>query len=177
MKFESNQLLDDLSKLTNANISAAEEFSKLSLEQLNFRAKEDSWSILECLEHLNLYGNFYIPEIEKAIKKSNSKPAEIFKSGWAGNYFAESMKPKEKLNKMSTFKDKNPLGSKLDTKVIDKFLDQQKNMLYLLKKAKEVNLNKIRTSITLPILTFKLGDTFRFVIYHNERHIVQAKCI
>jgi hypothetical protein len=35
------------------------------------------------------------------------------------------MLPKEKLNKMKTFKDKNPLNAVLDKTVINKFIDQQ----------------------------------------------------
>ena len=175
MKFKTKDLLEELTQLTKENISAAEEFSKLSTEQLNYRQREDSWSILECLEHLNLYSDFYIPEIDSVIKKSKHQSSEIFKSGWLGNKFANDMKPKDKLNKMGTFKDKNPLGSSLDSSAIEKFINQQNQMLELIEKAKNVNLNKLRTKITLPILTFKLGDTFRFVIYHNQRHIVQAK--
>jgi hypothetical protein len=48
-------------------------------------------------------------------------------------------------------------------------------MLKLLETASTKNLTKIKTAITLPLLKFRLGDTFRFVIYHNERHIVQAQ--
>ena len=77
---------------------------------------------------------------------------------------------------MNTFKSKNPIYSQLDkNQVIETFLQQQKQFLELLTIAKEKNLTKIKTSITLPILKFRLGDTFRFVIYHNERHVVQAK--
>ncbi|MGA4923361.1 hypothetical protein, partial [Bacillus subtilis] len=78
----------------------------------------------ECLEHLNLYAKFYLPEIENAIQKTKSKRQEEFKSGFWGNYFAKSMLPKEKLNKMKTAKDKNPLNSKLDKNVIENFIAQ-----------------------------------------------------
>jgi hypothetical protein len=77
---------------------------------------------------------------------------------------------------MNTFKSKNPIQSNLDKeKVILDFINQQKKFLDLLSIASEKNLTKIKTSLTLPLLKFRLGDTFRFVIYHNERHIVQAK--
>ncbi len=86
------------------------------------------------------------------------------------------MLPKEKLNKMKTFKSKNPIYSTLNSQqVIDSFLAHQRKLLELLTIAKEKNLTKIKTAITLPLLQFRLGDTFRFTIYHNERHIVQAK--
>lgn len=86
------------------------------------------------------------------------------------------MLPKEDMKTMKTFKSKNPNASKLNKKnVLLTFIQLQKELLGYLELSKTKNLDKIRTKITLPLLTFKLGDTFRFVIYHNERHIVQAK--
>jgi len=54
---------------------------------------------LECLEHLNVYDEFYLPEIEKTINSAKNKSEFIFKSGILGNYFAESMIPKTYINK------------------------------------------------------------------------------
>ena len=39
------------------------------------------------------------------------------------------MLPKQRLNKIKTFKDKNPLNSRLDIKVIDEFINQQTKMI------------------------------------------------
>src|SRR5690606_11364077 len=101
-----------------------------------------------------------------------------FKSGVLGGYFAKSMLPKEKLNKMKTFKDKDPMGSKLDKTSIDRFISQQAQILNLLDKSREIDLNKTKTAISISkLIKLKIGDTFRVVIYHNERHIVQANKI
>ncbi|MNF05884.1 hypothetical protein D3C80_2057150 [compost metagenome] len=85
---------------------------------LNWRATAESWSVLECLQHLNLYGHFYIPEIGNAIAKSRHAATATFNSGWLGNYFANSMLPKAKLNKMKTFMAMNPIHSTLDKTVM-----------------------------------------------------------
>ena len=178
MKIPTKQLINDLKKITEGNLSFAENLLNESEEKLNFRLSEKSWSILECLEHLNLYGKFYIPEISKRIKKSDTKSTEIFNSGILGNYFAKSMLPKDNLNKMKTFKSMNPIHSNLDEKVLNEFIIQQKQMINLLNDAENVDLNKIKTSISISsLIKLKLGDTFRFVIYHNQRHIEQAKKI
>src|SRR5690606_40982799 len=110
------------------------------------------------------------------IESSSTKTEKVFKRGWIGNYFAQSMLPKEKLNKMNTFKAMNPIHSNLNKAVIDVFIDQQNQILKLLTAAEHINLNKVKTSISITkMIKLKLGDTFRFMIYHNERHIVQAK--
>lgn len=175
---ESIALINDLINRTKNNIERVEKLKELTLEQLNYRNSIDSWSILECIEHLNLYGDFYLPEIQKQIKNSKHKASEKFKSGFFGNYFAKSMLPKEKLNKMKTFKDKNPIGSCLNSNTLQRFLTQQNKLLLLLQQASKVNLNKTKTAISITnLIKLKLGDTFRVVIYHNQRHILQAEKI
>ena len=176
MKIKSEQLISELLEITRNNINYAESLKTKSAEELNWRKKEGSWSVLECLEHLNLYGDFYNPEIQKVIQKASIKSVPYFKSGLLGNYFAESMLPKKGFKKMKTFKDKNPLGSNLNRKVIQRFIDQQVQLIELLNKATGVNLNKVKTAISITkLIKLKLGDTFRFVINHNIRHLEQVK--
>lgn len=176
MKILSKQLLDDLKVITEQNIQFTENLLNEADEKLNFRLSEKSWSVLECLEHLIRYGNFYIPEISKRIEISDTKSTDIFNSGVLGNYFANSMLPKEKLNTMKTFKSMDPLHSKLDKSVLNEFIAQQKQLIHLLNDAENMDLNKVRTSISITkLIQLKLGDTFRFVIYHNLRHVEQAK--
>jgi hypothetical protein len=172
----STELLQDLLERTQENKNKAEGYNTLPLETLNWKSSPDSWSILECLEHLNRYGDYYIPEIEKRITASTHKPSKIFKSGWLGNYFANSMLPKEKLNRMKTFKSMDPKGSSLDKGVLSKFIVQQQAIANLLNKSKEVDLTKTKTGISISKwIKLRLGDTFRVVIYHNQRHLVQAE--
>lgn len=178
MVVESEILIRDLIERTQVNINQAEKFKLLKIEQLDWRSGENNWSILECFEHLNLYGYFYIPEIEKKINSSKTLPKLKFSSGILGNIFAKSMLPKEKLNKMKAFKNKNPIRRKLDKKTIEGFILQQEQLLDLLDKSRKINLNKTKTAISVSKwIKLKLGDTFRVVVYHNERHIVQANAI
>jgi len=128
------------------------------------------------LEHLNLFGDFYLGEIEKRIKKAKHSPTKLYKSGWFGNYFANSMLPKNgKIRKMKTFRDKDPINSKLTQTTIERFLQQQYRMIELLNRAQYVNMYKVKTSITIPLVKLRLGDSFRVVIYHNQRHMLQAE--
>jgi hypothetical protein len=88
------------------------------------------------------------------------------------------MAPKENLNKMNTFKDKNPIHSFLDKKVLEVFLTQQSELLEALEMSHQVSLNKVRIGTTLSrLIRLKLGDTFRFFINHQMRHIEQINKI
>tara|TARA_R110002049_G_scaffold174462_3_gene341656 strand:- start:11939 stop:12496 length:558 start_codon:yes stop_codon:yes gene_type:complete len=176
MNITSEALISELIELTRQNINEAEQLNQKSINELNWKLDEKTWSVLEAIEHLNLYGDFYLPEIENCMDKSNKTSEAYYKPGLLGDYFAKSMLPKEKLNKMNTFKSKNPNGSYLDKSTLKHFLSQQEKTLHILNKARNVSLNKTKVSTTLgKLVKLKLGDTLRVVIYHNQRHIVQAE--
>lgn len=176
MKISTTELLDDLKDRTQKHLQYAQILLQRPESELNFRISADSWSSLECLEHLNRYGDFYIPEINYRISSSKTSSKAVFRSGILGNYFAHSMMPKDKLNKMKTLKTMNPIHSQLNKNVVDEFIKQQKQILELLEKAGYIDLEKTKTGISISkLITLKLGDTFRFVIYHNARHIAQVK--
>lgn len=177
MKVAAHLLIEDLMARTKANLDAAGEFEKLSNEELNWKSNPESWSVLECIEHLNLYGDYYLPEIKKRMQQAaTQKTSSEFKSGLLGNYFAKNMLPKEKLHNIKTFKDKNPVNSQLTRAVLGRFVEQQKTLLDLLEQAREQDLSKVKTGISISkFIKLRLGDTFRILVYHNQRHIVQAK--
>lgn len=176
MKIASPQLLNDLTNLTHQHLSFIQPLEALPDQVLTQKADATSWSALECIEHLNRYGHFYLPEISKRIAETRTEAVPVFKSGWLGNYFANSMWPKEQLNKMKTFAAMNPLNSNVGPSVIGTFIFQLQTLLDLLQQCRSVNLNAIKTSISISsLIKLKLGDTLRVVIYHNERHIRQIK--
>lgn len=179
MQVKINYLIDDLLKRVEKSTVSAQKLKQLSADELNFKKSANSWSILECIEHLNLYGDFYLSEIEKQILAGKSKRSSgIFKSGLIGNYFANAMlvKPNGKIKKMKSPKDKNPCNSKLTIITVDRFLKQQDYLERLLKEARDIDLTKVKTSISLTkFIKLRLGDTFRFLVYHIERHVLQAE--
>ncbi len=173
---QSEKLVQTLIEQTRKIINQAEKLKSLDAPTLSWKADPTSWSMLECLEHLNLYGDFYLPQIEEKIRHSNTKHESEFKNGMLGAYFAKSMLPKEKLNKMKTFKDKNPLNAKLDKAVIDRFINQQIKLLDLLTQSKNVSLNKVKIETSVAsFIKLKLGDTFHFYINHMIRHLKQIE--
>lgn len=181
MKQNQNELVEELKNEVEQSKRQVQSFQGLTLEQLNFKANPQSWSLLECIEHLNLYGDFYLPEIESQQLKAKPIFGEKdFRSGFLGNYFANSMLPKNGVvtNKMNTFKDKNPSNSNLNITVIDRFLKQQDHLIHLLIQSKNLNLTLVKTGISIsPFIRIRLGDTYRFLINHQKRHFLQMQNI
>ncbi len=171
---QAENLIQTLIEQTVHITGQVEKYKSYDMYTLTWRENQTSWNILECLAHLNLYGNFYLPQIENKIKNTSTQADLAFKPGLLGNYFAKAMLPKEKPNKMKTFKNMNTLHTTLDKTVIDTFISQQGKMLALLHEAGNVSLNHVKISTSLSsVIKLKLGDTFRFLINHISRHVNQ----
>jgi len=180
MKATQKDVIRELSAITTRIVESATSYILLDDSMLFEHLAPQKWSMAECLEHLNLYGDFYIPVIRDFISQhSDVHPRRVFQSGFWGNYFAKSMKVNQAgtpAMKMKTFKDKNPIGMTIDRSVLERFIRQQENYLELLTLADriDINLNGIPITIT-GLIRLRLGDALRFTIYHNERHWIQAE--
>jgi hypothetical protein len=169
------QLLEALQADVRKIILAATRLLQEDNELLIQSPAENKWSAAQVIAHLNSYGRYYLPAIESGMSK-NYPAAENFKAGWLGDYFTKVMKPGTK--KMQSPKDHRPKPVMQSKPEIDEFLKQQQLLLELLEKAKQTNIGKIRIPISLAkFVKLKLGDTFRFLIVHQQRHFVQIKNI
>lgn len=178
-KIRTIELVEQLADDTRKVILEANRLLQTDPGILTEQPAEDKWSVVQVFEHLNSYGRYYLPELESAIMNSRHKPEEWYTAGWLGDYFTRSMLPSSKgtvTNKMKSPRDHRPKVD-LDSKpVIDEFLHQQQRLLSLLEKAKSVNISKARVPISLTrLIKLKVGDTFRFLIAHEQRHFVQVQ--
>ena len=178
MKSEARiELIDRLEAELDRQINIiVREFQNLSDEELNRVGENEGWSIAQNLEHLNLYFDYYNPAIRDALNSSKQDlSAEQFKSGWLGNYFTQSMDYRTQ-KKVKAFKDYIPSAKLNSAKVVQTFIQNEEELLQLIRRAKSYNLTKIRVAISLTKwIKMRLGDVFQFVIMHNERHVVQAQ--
>lgn len=70
----------------------------------------------------------------------------------------------------------NPIGRKLNKSCLERFVEQQAQLLDFLQQAHNVDLIKTKTKISISrFIKLRLGDTLQFVVFHNQRHIYQAK--
>lgn len=175
-KYNSTDLFNELQADVRALLSRVAELKTEDPGILLQQPVAGKWSVIQVLEHLNSYGNYYLPALEKALVQD--KPAVVFfKPGWLGDYFTRIMKPNAKgivANKMQTPKGHQPSEKPDAFPVIQTFSSQQLHLLQLLEQAREKNIGKIRVLISLSrFIKMKAGDTFRFFIAHEQRHFVQ----
>lgn len=183
MTHNTTQLLNTLQERSETMLQKAiSTWQMLPPEKLAQSPAPGRWSAAQCLEHLNIYGHHYLPAIEKAIqaaKQRGSRPAPVFRPGWLGAYFTQMMQPQKDgslKSKMQSPRNAVPSAAPNPVAVLAEFIEQQERMLQLLESARGVNLNTIRIPISLATwIRLKLGDTFGFVVAHNERHVLQAE--
>jgi hypothetical protein len=177
-------LLAQLTTDLQAIILQAEKLYDLNDTQFNQKPSPERWSVAECLVHLNYYKNVYLPPLTEAIQRGKSPKQDAYEGGWLGNYFTNMMMPKDGFvkNTMRAPKPSQPTPSQptqsVYTKaVLDEFLAHQRTLLGLLRGAEQVDL--IRTKAPIPTvgawLKLRIGDVFRFLIAHEQRHFIQIK--
>jgi len=175
--FDSVLLIEQLQVETRQLIASATFLKNEDPGALLEQPAPGKWSVIQVLEHVNSYGDYYLPVLENALKQ-NKPAAKEFKSGWLGNYFTNLMLPKqgEVKNKMKAPKNHRPSFHADAKPVVENFLQQQQRLLDLLEEAKTKNIGRIRVPVSLAKwIRLKAGDTFRFLIAHEQRHFVQIE--
>ena len=177
-RISSETLLNTLEEKVEKHLhDAIDVFQNLDAEALLKPAPHGGWSVAQCLEHLNRYGDFYLPEILKKMEQYPKTPASPwFKSTWIGHHFTRMMDPATGKTKLPAFKNYKPQPDLDAHGVVAKFILQQEKLLVLLRDARNADLNQVRIPISIArFMSLKLGDVFQFLIAHNERHLLQAK--
>ncbi len=174
---ETHELISQLETTVEAHIRVAVEvFQNLPATNLLRPSSTGGWSIAQCLEHLNSYGDYYLPEINKALIRSQDvAPKTTYKSGWLGACFTKMMDPAS-AKKMQAFKNHIPAVNLDPDEVVARFIAQQETMLLYLNSARKTDIGATRIPISITkLVRLKTGDVFQFCVAHDARHIAQAK--
>lgn len=178
-KFKSEELIDQLEGDVRQLVAAAEHLQQADAVKLSYPPEQGSWSVAQVLEHLNMYNRYYLPAIERAMVHITKDTNAWFVPGFWGNYFTRMMMPKnvfEIKNKMKAPKNYVPEKGVNVEAVFREFQQHQQKLLQLLEVARRRNLNTIHIPISITkLVRLRLGDTFRFLIAHEQRHMIQAR--
>ena len=177
--WNTSTLLNRLDADARRVLLEAENLKSLSEARLNRAPAPGSWSAAQVLEHLNVYSRYYLPAMEKAVSEAPKTVRSVFNSGWLGNYFADLMQVDKQggvKRKMKAPKMAIP-ASRLDAHaVLEEAIGHQHHLLNLLKIAGAVDLGGARVPISIAkFIRLKLGDTLRFFVAHEVRHMGQWK--
>ncbi len=175
---KSADLLDQLSADTRTILATVIRLRAEDPATLLASPAPGAWSVAQILEHLNSYGRYYLPALERALQQKSAS-TEWYTPGWLGNYFTNLISPTTEgqvKSKMKSPKEHAPAPHIDINPVVETFIAQQHILLGLLEKAKSKNIGTIRVPISISkMIRLKAGDTFRFLVGHEQRHFLQIE--
>nr|GFC79004.1 hypothetical protein [Tanacetum cinerariifolium] len=151
LNLECNQAL----QATTADLrtTVQTEFAPLGPALLTQRLAPTSWSILECLAHLNSYSRYYNAAFAQALAQPSitlvTDPEVTY--SWLGRKSVAMMQPTN-LQKQTALKRLNPLGSQLGVDVLIEFDQHHACLVALLAQAEQADLNRA----AIPVEFFRL---------------------
>lgn len=153
----------------------------LNDDELNTQEAAGKWSILQCLKHLSIANQIYVENIQKAYSKYPPQPEDLYRSHWKGDYFTKMISPRENdvvKNKMKTIKSMDPQQALNPEETINEFFNTHRQLIELIRQSENYSLNRVKVPTALGALVkLRLGDAFRFLLGHLDRHLLQLKRI
>jgi hypothetical protein len=174
------QQADLPSLIAAANLIASEaksKFGHLTTSQLNWKPSPDRWSVGQCFDHLLNANKGYLPIIDSVLagkKRTLLERLPVF-PGLAGKLVLKSVEPATS-RKLKAPKRFEPTRSNISSRVIDDFVDQQRQIVEKMKGTEHLDPEKIViTSPAIAAIPYSLMDAYRIIVAHEHRHFQQAK--
>lgn len=144
------------------------------------KSEDASWSIGECISHINVTGHKYLENLIEAYDKvefSEIEGSGSFTPRILPFLFISLMQPpvKWKIQAPSIFK---PESNRSKEQLLEDFNQLQDQFLSLLNKSKKLDLSRIKLSSPLtPLFRINASECFAILIAHQNRHLWQAEKI
>ncbi|WP_020598076.1 DinB family protein [Spirosoma panaciterrae] len=157
-----------------------QEFASMSDQQLRWKPAPERWSIIECLQHLNLAERFYIRNIQHKVDKlglvQTTPTDQTLQSDWVGKALLFAVDPQVKLKLPAPGMVRPRSAADLiPADVIGQFMNLQTLLRDLLAKAVYLDWNRDKVMTLFGNwLKIRLGDAFLMLLAHTERHLKQA---
>jgi hypothetical protein len=145
----------------------------LTEEQLNWQVSAGAWSVGQCLEHLCVTNEAYLPRIVSALEGQPDSPTEQITPGAFGGWFIRNfVEPSPTTKRVSAPRKIRP-GSRVGLSVIDRFLSGNKAYRELIVRARAKDVNRIRFwNPLVPGIRFTVGTGLEIITGHERRHRV-----
>lgn len=155
------------------------EFQPLSEEQKIWKPALDSWSITECLAHLNLANTYFVRQIqtklEHAGKAAGKSANSSFSMSLNGRLMMKVVAP-QATRKMPTPGIMKPRPGLESGSVFANFLEVENLFIKVVPETEKLDWQASKVASPLSTwIKFRLGDVLIFTAAHAQRHINQAK--
>lgn len=175
---ESREVASLQAQFEAARAAARELTDGLPEEAFNWRTAPGTWSVAECLDHLNVSGRKYLRSIDRSIDDGLGRGllgTGPFRYGLLERWFVRSMEPPPMFRAKSP-KAFVPAPGREPMEVVEEFAALQDHFQRSLARAEGLDLGKVKTrSPVSRYLKFSLGQAFTAMAAHQRRHLWQAR--
>jgi len=176
--FSKQGLITELLDRTELVKASSQSFLRLTEQQLHFRPAANKWSIAEIFGHLNLVHDIYIRHILSRIARAPDVKGEHYRSGWLGDWLYGKVMPRPDgtVFKLPSPRSLHASREGLDGQAeLQRFLQQCDSLDDILRHVSTKDIQRIRIPLSFTkLLRLRLGDNLRYIVAHNERHLLQA---
>src|SRR5215468_9037637 len=157
-----------LAELDMNDKNAQDLTAELNVEQVNWRPSPGSWSIGQCLEHLCLGNEAYLPAISAALKSEPASPVQEITPGWFARWFIRSfIEPSQVTKRASAPKKIAPGRDNVPLSIVERFLSGNQEARRVIRQAEAYDVNRIRfVNPFLPLLRFTVGTGLKLTCGH-----------
>lgn len=150
----------------------------LTPEQLNWKRAETEWSVGQCLDHLVLSNEVYLPVIERALAGRPDHVVQEITPGWFGRWFlTHVIEPSPTSARRRAPRKIAPVFT-VDRSVLERFHRTNGDARAVVRRASRLDVNRIRfTNPFVPVIRFTAGTGFVILATHQRRHLIQAEGI
>ena len=159
-----------------ADQKAEQLLTGLSPDQLNWQPGPDAWSVGQCLEHLCLTNEVYLPAISTSLAGKTTSAAQEITPGWLSRWFINNYIEPSPRSKHARAPSKIVPGAQVEPSVLGRFLRSNQAAREFVRHAADYDVNHIRfRNPFVPILRFTVGTGLEIVSRHEHRHLLQAE--
>ena len=165
-----------ISELDAADRRAERLAKGLTLEQLNWRPRPDAWSVGQCLQHLRIVNEVYLPAISTSLEGRRLSRVQEITPGWFGRRFIRNYAEPSSMSRRTRAPKKIEPGKQVESSILESFLRSNQIARELVCRASDYDVNRIRfKNPFIPVLRFTAGTGFEIVSKHQSRHLLQAE--
>jgi len=161
----------------DANDQAARRLvAELTEEQLNWQPAPGTWSVGQCLEHLCMTNEAYLPPLSVAVSGKPDSSVEQITPGWFGRWFIRSFIEPSAVSKRASAPAQIRPTARVGASVLERFLAGNASCRELVVRAHHKNVNRIRFwNPFIPGIRFTVGTGLQIIVGHERRHLLQAE--
>jgi hypothetical protein len=165
-----------ISELDAADRRAVALAKHLNAAQLNWQPRPGAWSIGQCLEHLRIGNEVYLPAIAAALEGRKHASVEEISLGWFSRWFIRSFIAPNPGGTRARAPKKVAPPLQVEPGILDAYLRSNQAARELTARAGAYDVNRIRfRNPFIAGLRFTVGTGLEITAKHQARHLLQAE--